>query len=145
MTTLERINQKRDELMKQFSERTKVADQGLAFYDKRFGFEQGFSAAVELLMPEIQMLQAENAELKNKIEFIQTDTIHTCHNKCQRYACVMRREIESLTRKNEILMKSLRFYSSRENLELHDLGYEEGDNSFGTTARQAIKDTKLCD
>ena len=49
----EDLNKKRDELMELFSEKTKVADQGLAFYDKRFGFEQGFNACADILLPEI--------------------------------------------------------------------------------------------
>lgn len=91
--------------------------------------------------------------------------VHTCHNDCKRHACVMRRKIESLTRKNEILLKALEFYADSENywhepniksatskmtgnvcydvvLDDFERNFSKGIDMAGKTARQAIKDAE---
>lgn len=40
------------------------------------------------------------------------DDIHTCHDQCERIACVQRREIDELKRKLKVAKNALEFYSN---------------------------------
>ena len=57
------------------------------------GYDQGFSDAKESL----------------------SEGVHTCHDQCQRIACVQRREIDELKRKLEVAKKALVDYAESEN------------------------------
>lgn len=63
--------------------------------------------------------------------------VHTCHNDCKRHACVMRRKIESLTKKNEILLKGLELIK-----QYHCACSIDDEIIPQVTARQAIKDVE---
>lgn len=63
--------------------------------------------------------------------------VHTCHNDCKRHACVMRRKIESLTKKNEILLKGLELIK-----QYHCACSIDDEIIPQVTARQAIKDAE---
>lgn len=41
------------------------------------------------------------------------DDIHTCHDQCERIACVQRREIDELKLKIAVAKKALEFYADR--------------------------------
>lgn len=43
-----------------------------------------------------ERFQLEIGELKAEVERLKTDTTHSCHDDCQRTACVLRREVERL-------------------------------------------------
>lgn len=88
--------------------------------------------------------------LENKIDFLTNESIHTCHDQCQKIACVQRRKIEELELKLKIAVEALEFYGSNNNWmairqESRFLGvivndYEFGNHKHGgVKARQALK------
>lgn len=61
------------------------------------------SDAVIDLITQLKDARVENADLKKRNGWLESGFIHTCHDECQRHACVMRREITSLKAEIEIL------------------------------------------
>lgn len=45
---------------------------------------------------EVERLKGEVKRLNSRLENYQADSIHSCHDKCQRVACVLRRENKQL-------------------------------------------------
>lgn len=56
----------------------------------------------------IDLLQKENKRLRAENERLTADGIHTCHDQCPRYACVLRRERDTALSDVERLRQALR-------------------------------------
>ena len=56
----------------------------------------GPEVAMMVLASDYDALMAENARLKQQVEQLTVNGVHTCHDECQRVACVLRREVEKL-------------------------------------------------
>jgi len=65
----------------------------------------------------IDRLGAENKRLRAENEWLSADGIHTCHDQCPRYACVLRRERDAALADVEQLRD--------ENKRLRELGGKE--------------------
>jgi len=66
--------------------------------------EQTVDTAISL----VDRLQAENKQLRAENERLSADGIHTCHDQCPRYACVLRRERDAALADVERLRQALR-------------------------------------
>lgn len=51
---------------------------------------------------------AEIEQLKKRISWLESGSIHTCHAECTRLMCVQRREITELTRKLDVAISGLK-------------------------------------
>ena len=69
-------------------------------------FEQ-LERTAQKIMALIDHLQAENKKLRADNERLLIDGIHTCHDQCQRVACVLRRERDAALADNEQLRAAL--------------------------------------
>ena len=56
----------------------------------------------------IDRLMAQNKQLRAENERLTADGIHTCHDQCPRYACVLRRERDAALADVERLRQALR-------------------------------------
>ena len=86
----EEIKAKRDESWKKYFEKQMGTRIGMPIIDVKFsgGFDAGFAIGLE------------RAEV---------NSIHTCHDECQRLPCVQRREIEALKEAAKVLVNALEF------------------------------------
>ncbi len=69
--------------------------------------EDPHQEAINLLTYRINSLTTELTAARAKIERIDLSGIHTCHDKCQRWTCVLRRENKMLTEQRDRLAKAM--------------------------------------
>jgi hypothetical protein len=69
--------------------------------------EDPHQEAINLLTYRINSLTTELTAARAKIERIDLSGIHTCHDKCQRWTCVLRRENKMLTEQRDRLAVAL--------------------------------------
>jgi hypothetical protein len=69
--------------------------------------EDPHQESINLLTYRINSLTTELTAARAKIERIDLSGIHTCHDKCQRWTCVLRRENKMLTEQRDRLAVAL--------------------------------------
>lgn len=97
----------------------------------------------ERIDAEIAALKAENERLRGRVNDLETASIHTCHDQCQRVECVLRRrvaELESELQEAHSLLARTEARCKSQNDELRARGLHRiGVPTFDRHTLQAIR------